>query len=240
MMTQAKGKIFLADQRGCSETDWFRSYNTFHFGAYRQEHKTPFGPLYVLNDDTLAGGKSLAMELEEDTLVLLLPVVGAISITDPKGNTEYIEAGQCRFYYAESPAILTIRNPLDHDLVNFLQLWIRQPAASAGIPQQKVSFDIETGKNQLIELGPQANGGGQYHAYIGKFSGREETAYRLQHPGNGVFVFVIEGAFEVNYRLLHARDGLALWDTGSIELEALSNEAIILLMELPTEMRNEK
>lgn len=35
----------------------------------------------------------------------------------------------------------------------------------------------------------------------------------------------ISGAFEINGRLMHARDGLALWDVNSIEIEALSAEA---------------
>jgi quercetin 2,3-dioxygenase len=230
MIQQSKGKMFLADERGCSELDWFRSYNTFNFGAYKCEHKTPFGPLYVLNDDTLAGGKSLSIEVSDNTTVLLLPVVGAITISDSTGYADYIEAGQCRLYNAGKAAMLTISNPFNYDLVNFLQLWIRQPAASADIPQQKVSFDIDAGKNQLIELGAALE---KHQLYIGKFSGRQEMEYHLQHPDNGVFVFVIEGAFEVQYRLLHARDGLALWDIDSIELEALSNDAIILLMELP-------
>jgi len=42
----------------------------------------------------------------------------------------------------------------------------------------------------------------------------------------------LEGAFEVEGRLLHARDGLALWETEKVELEALSNDAIILVMEI--------
>ena len=46
-------------------------------------------------------------------------------------------------------------------------------------------------------------------------------------------MFVIEGAFEVQGTLLHARDGLALWGTDKLEKEALSNDAIILLIELP-------
>jgi len=52
-----------------------------------------------------------------------------------------------------------------------------------------------------------------------------------------VFAFVIQGAFviqeafEVQGRLLHARDGLGLWDdTNLIKLEALSNDAIVLLV----------
>ena len=46
-------------------------------------------------------------------------------------------------------------------------------------------------------------------------------------------MFAIEGAFEIQGALLHARDGLALWRTDEIEAEDLSNDAIILLIELP-------
>ncbi|WP_262891527.1 pirin family protein [Adhaeribacter radiodurans] len=40
------------------------------------------------------------------------------------------------------------------------------------------------------------------------------------------------GAFEVQGRLLHEKDSLALWDTEEVELEALSNHIRILIMEL--------
>ena len=61
MIPQSKGKIFLSEERGYQELDWFRSYNTFNFGKYLHEHKTAIGPLYVLNDDTLAGGRSFSL-----------------------------------------------------------------------------------------------------------------------------------------------------------------------------------
>ncbi|WP_165699302.1 pirin family protein [Hymenobacter jejuensis] len=46
------------------------------------------------------------------------------------------------------------------------------------------------------------------------------------------FAFVVAGAFEVEGRLLHERDGLALWDVQEVELEALSNDALVLVLEL--------
>ena len=52
-------------------------------------------------------------------------------------------------------------------------------------------------------------------------------------PEAGLFVFVIEGAFEVQYRLLHPRDRLVLWEADTIEWEALSNDAVILVIEMP-------
>ena len=50
---------------------------------------------------------------------------------------------------------------------------------------------------------------------------------------NGFFAFVIEGAFELEGRLLHARDGLALWNLEKIEWEALSGGAILLVLQVP-------
>lgn len=67
---------------------------------------------------------------------------------------------------------------------------------------------------------------------IGQFGGRSETIYNLKDKKNAFFTFIIAGAFEINGRLMHPRDGLALWDINSIEIEALSPEATLLCLEL--------
>lgn len=63
----------------------------------------------------------------------------------------------------------------------------------------------------------------------------------MKSKRNSLFVFVIQGVFEVQGRLLHARDGLGLWDEeNEVELEALSNDAIVLLTELSLRFRGRK
>lgn len=259
MIPQSKGKMFLSDERGHHELDWFRSYHTFNFGQYQHEHKGAIGPLYVLNDETLAGGKSLSLMAEEDSDVLLLPVVGALSVKDAAGNTCLVDAGQC--YQATAPAGTTIElsNPYEEHLINFLQVWFKRGKTnvhSCKPAAQLCSFDLYTNKNRLIEL--FSAGPGSYphepatshrpgscphepeketskpygRQFIGKFTGRAEITHTIAAPYNGLFVFVIEGAFEVQYRMLHARDGLALWDLQEVEFEALSNDAIILVTEI--------
>jgi hypothetical protein len=47
-----------------------------------------------------------------------------------------------------------------------------------------------------------------------------------------VFVYVIEGAVEFQNRLLEQRDGLALYSVTTSEFEALSNDAILLVLEV--------
>jgi len=237
MVQQNKGKIFLADERGHNELEWFRSYNTFNFGRYQHDHKTPFGMLYVLNDDTLAGGKSISMSVEADSEILLVPIVGAITYDDNNGNTTIIEAGECQVYDAPKGATIKIGNLYDNELVNFLQIWFYKNGVEPDNAPQIIPFDIVNFKNQLIPL-PVENTA--YKFGIGKYAGRQESTYHLSDPNNGVFVYVIEGAFEVQYRLLHARDGLALWEADAVEWEALSNDAILLVMEVSLSSENQK
>ena len=71
--------IYLAEQRGTSQSEALRSFHTFNFGAYKEESRKPFGALQIFNDDTLKGGGQLQMHVEENTDILLLPIVGAIA-----------------------------------------------------------------------------------------------------------------------------------------------------------------
>ncbi|HSC39564.1 MAG TPA: hypothetical protein VLD19_16885, partial [Chitinophagaceae bacterium] len=98
-------------------------------------------------------------------------------------------------------------------------------------------FNLEDSPNKLVEafaplwdILSATNTG--FAGSIGKFAGREEAVYKMKNPARGLFAFVLQGAFEVQYRLLHAGDGLGLWELPEIELEALSNDAIILFLEV--------
>src|SRR6266487_275902 len=220
MIKQSKAKIFLADERGLNETHWFRSRNTFNFGKYFSEHKYPLGNLYVLNDDTLDGGKSLSMLVEEKSYVILLPAVGVISYTDSSGYDKLVAAGQALIVLHDKGSEFKISNPFKDELVNYLQIWLRA--------------DENDNLNNIVPVFWDAKKTFSpfYSMSIGKFSGRGETVYRKKYVNTGIFIYVLEGAFEVEGRLLHARDGLALWNADEAELEALSNDAIILVTEI--------
>jgi redox-sensitive bicupin YhaK (pirin superfamily) len=217
MVPQSKGKMFLSAERGLNELSWFRSYNTFNFGRYYNEHKMPFGALYVLNEDTLAGGRSITMEVEDDSDIILIPVVGAVVCDD-----QLVEAGQTQFLSMAAGSSFSVTNPYETELVKFLQLWIKVPGTTA---PELISFDLDADRNKLVEI--------SNHVLIGKFDGREEAVHKISRPGNGLFAFVIEGEFEVQYRLLQPGDSLGLWEIDQVELEALSNNAIILIVEMP-------
>ena len=232
MLPQSKGKIYPAEERGLNETEWFRSYNTFNFGKYQQEHKKPFGSLYVLNEDTLGGGQSLKWLIEEDTDIILIPIVGAIAFGGSTGNEGLVEAGAVQVLHLKAGNTCTTKNPYTDHLVKCLQLWIKTSDNQTLCCESK--FDLES--YELMEIFSRITPGAENAGYtgtIGKLKGRQEAIYHKKNSKTGVFIFVIHGELEVQYRLMHEGDGLALWEVDEVEFEALSNNAILLILEVP-------
>ncbi|GAB2848889.1 pirin family protein [Hymenobacter ruber] len=231
MIPQTPGKIFLADERGLAESDRFRRYSTFSFGPFAHPHKGPFGRLYGLNEETMAGGHALEFTVEEASHVLIIPITGAVALT-VSGQLTTVDVEEITVLTLPAGSTLYVRNPYDTELVSFLHLWQLADAPAAASNEQRDSFNSAAIQNQLARLLPAAVCSLPFTVSLGRFDGRQEAVYQLENPANSLFVFVLAGAFEVESRLLHEKDGLALWDVSEIELEALSNDALILVLEL--------
>jgi len=123
--------------------------------------------------------------------------------------------------------------PSQEHSVSYLQVCIPLPVKTTDTVVQLVNYeDVNTHLNSLANVLPVHGQEYPFCIYIGKFSGRGETTYNSRFKKNCVFLFIIEGAFEVEGRLLHAGDGLAIRDEKETGIEALSNDAILLLLEL--------
>lgn len=237
MIQQTSAKIYLANERGCNENERMRSCCTFNFGRYNQEHKQPFGSLHVWNDDTIAPLQSIKMHIDEDCYIVLVPLVGTIAYQDSVGNDVVINVGQIYIAYSLKGMLAEIKNNYTDELVNFLQVRVAANNCHVHETSAMFNFNLDDYKNRfaLMEAayGKELVENLPFYIGIGKLAGREEIEYAPGKSGNGVFVFVIQGAFEVQHRLLHERDGLALWETDMVEAEALSNDAIVLFLEIP-------
>ncbi|RYE36188.1 MAG: hypothetical protein EOP42_04245 [Sphingobacteriaceae bacterium] len=224
---QTPGKIYLADNRGMVENKIHQCFSTFNFAGYQQLHKQPFGKLHTFNDEVLPAGGSLGQAATIDGFMLLIPITGAIKYCCQKHSFN-AEAGQVVLIPIHAGMDFEITNPYTSDWVNFLHLEIKAEALPEA-ETQILAFDIEQDSNMLIPVMAEKNL--PFALHIGRFSGRTEVTHEVK-TGNVIFVFVIGGAFELQNRLLHSRDGLALWDIKEVEAEALSNDAVLLLLEL--------
>lgn len=222
-MQLSPGKIFLADDRGCSQNSTRQLFSTFNFGDYQHEHKGPFGSLHTFNDVMLAAAATITKSATVTGILLLLPITGSVIC-----NQTEIEPGQILVVPVAAGYAYQLTNPYPADWINLL--WVE--IETNNLPQTDAlmfNFDIEHTANCLVPaITDEAL---PFAAHIGRFGGRQEAVYPVK-PGHQLFAFVLAGAFELQNRLLHERDGLALWGTDTVEAEALSNDAVLLLLEL--------
>ncbi|WEK69389.1 MAG: hypothetical protein P0Y62_16335 [Candidatus Chryseobacterium colombiense] len=68
--------------------------------------------------------------------------------------------------------------------------------------------------------------------FIGLYEGRKEQKYALHTKGSSIFGMVINGAFEFQNRLLEARDAILLSEIETLEFEALSENALLIFLEI--------
>ena len=83
-----------ADQRFHSQLDWLDSWHSFSFGSHQDPHWMGFGPLRVINDDTIAAGKGFGMHPHRDMEIITVMVDGALTHADSMGNTAVLRAGE--------------------------------------------------------------------------------------------------------------------------------------------------
>jgi redox-sensitive bicupin YhaK (pirin superfamily) len=190
MNDAAQARRYPASGRGLTDTGWFRSYNTFPFGAYSAPEKPTFGPLHLLNDETLGPEQNIRLTAERQTLLVLLPVTGAIDYRDSAGNDALLGAGEAGVFTLQPGTEYRVYNPYDAAMVHYLQLWIDFPEGTA--IKETVRFDLEKEKNKLVEIRSVSTPKTFLCLYISRFDGRRKASCRLAASGHGVFAFVVQ------------------------------------------------
>jgi redox-sensitive bicupin YhaK (pirin superfamily) len=223
------GQIHLADQRGFAETNIWRRYSSFNYGNYFNEHRKPFSRLEVLNDEILTGGKTTVVTVENSCWFVLIPITGEIHLKKANGNPRLIDVGEVFISHAAAGESFELINPYESDRINYLYMQIKNEAINLSA-DQVFKFDFINRKNELIDLTADI-GRFPFSLHIGQFAGRTDVLYQLRNKDTLFYAFVIAGAFEVQGRLMHERDGLALWQLNDVDLEALSNNAVIAVLE---------
>ena len=215
--------IILADHRGVTQSEQYRSWHSFNYGQYQNPHREAPGALRAFNEDTLAGGQYISHICDLDATVLLLPLVGGIRVHS-SGKPWSIEAGAVLALPLQAAESYRIENPYADELVSYLHIVLQ---GSEAAEPYLGSFDLSKNVNQLSTIHDT-----HHRLSIGQFGGRVDVEHALNQTANDAFIFVIDGVFEVQNRLLHHRDALLLPTPETLEFEALSDGAILLVLEI--------
>lgn len=232
-----KSILHKATSRGHSNFDWLTSYHSFSFGNYYNPERMHFGALRVLNDDTVTQGMGFSKHPHDNMEIVSIPLYGDLHHKDSTGRDEIIRQDDVQIMSAGSGIAHSETNANADKEVKFLQLWIMPKEKNIEPRYQQKIFKPENRINQIVTVVAPDD---EQAVWINQdawlslvnLSKDKSATYPVRKEGNGVYVFILNGNATINEQPLESRDGLGIWETGSITIQA-DTDAEILLIEVP-------
>ncbi|VXB73865.1 conserved hypothetical protein [Flavobacterium sp. 9AF] len=224
MIKQHPSIIIKSNMRSLDETSNFRSLTSKIDRNYNSDNQIL---LSDFTEETLAPKKEKLYFFENDCMLFIFPLVGAVNLKKSDESVEFIPVNQLKIIDIKKYNTFSIINPFEDELVSFIYFKLNFCSTSNSIETINLDFSIsnqltKTFENQKITVS------------IGKYSLRTDDNYYLENKTNSLFAFVINGAFEFQNRLLEDKDALLIWDIENAEFESLTNDALLILLELKT------
>lgn len=145
-----------AAERFHSRLDWLDSWHSFSFSNHYDPAWMGFGPLRVINDDTIAAGRGFGMHPHRDMEIVTVMVEGQLNHRDSMGHAEVLHAGEVQRMSAGTGVV--------HSEVNegaqpcrLLQIWIEPSSAGIVPAYEQKPFAIGAGWTPLLD--PEQTGG---------------------------------------------------------------------------------
>ncbi|MEQ8712899.1 MAG: pirin family protein [Cyclobacteriaceae bacterium] len=232
-----KTVLHRAETRGSANFGWLDSKHTFSFGRYYNPERVNFGALRVLNDDIVTGGAGFGTHPHDNMEIVSIPLRGDLKHEDSTGRGEIIKTGDVQIMSAGSGLQHSEFNPNKDKEVNFLQIWVLPKEHNITPRYDQKSFDVSNRKNSIQTVVSPTDEQAVWinqDAYfsLSDLSKGSSVEYKMNHSGNGVYVFVLEGEVTVAETSLTRRDGLGVWDTDEVSITA-SADAQLLFIEVP-------
>ncbi len=231
--------LHKADTRGYANHGWLKSHHTFSFANYYNPERVHFGVLRVLNDDQVAAGRGFGTHPHDNMEIISIPLEGDLEHKDSMNNVAVIKKGDIQVMSAGTGVYHSEYNRNSDKETKFLQIWVFPNKKNVTPRYDQMTLDIADRRNRLQQvLSPNPEDEGVWiHQdawfHIGTFDADTSTNYDIKRQGNGVYAFILKGDFEIDGQTVNQRDGLGIWNTKSIALKALTQDAEILLMDVP-------
>jgi redox-sensitive bicupin YhaK (pirin superfamily) len=224
-------------ERGHAVHGWLESWHSFSFAGYHDPKHMGFGPLRVLNDDTVAAGKGFGMHGHQDMEILTYVLSGALEHQDTLGTGSVLRHGDVQRMSAGTGVHHSEFNHSSQEPVHFLQVWIIPATRGAAPSYEQKHFEPAQLQGQLRLIASPDGRGDSVHllesaTIHAALLGPGERVTHALAPGRLCYVHVATGTAQVQGRALSAGDALMQWqEGGNVEIEGGPCE--LLLFDLP-------
>jgi quercetin 2,3-dioxygenase len=83
-----------ANERFHSALEWLDSWHSFSFAGHHHPDWMGYGPLRVINDDTIGSSRGFGMHPHRDMEIITVMVEGELTHTDSMGHNAVLRAGE--------------------------------------------------------------------------------------------------------------------------------------------------
>jgi redox-sensitive bicupin YhaK (pirin superfamily) len=222
-----------ADQRFRSQLDWLDSWHSFSFAGHHDPAWMGFGPLRVLNDDTIAAGTGFGRHPHRDMEIITVMVEGQISHRDSLGHAEVLRAGEVQRMSAGTGVVHSEINEGDQPC-RLLQIWIEPREAGMAPAYEQRPFPIAADWTPLLD--PQRREGAMaIQRPVRLWRARPAAGALLPlalRAGSLGWLQLIEGAGAADGHPLSRGDGLGFRAGGLAGFRAGGTGSDLLLFEL--------
>ncbi|UOX34413.1 pirin family protein [Flavobacterium sediminilitoris] len=230
--------IHKADTRGNANHGWLNAYHSFSFANWYNPDRIQFGALRVLNDDTIAAGMGFGTHPHDNMEIITIPLEGDLAHKDSMGNSSIIKSGDIQVMSAGTGIQHSEYNPNENQQTKLFQIWLFPNKQNVTPRYEQITLNKEEQKNnfsQILSPSPEDNGVWIHQDawfYLSNFDKDFSKKLNLKKEGNGFYIMNIEGKIEVNGSTLEKRDAIGIWDTETININAIT-ESKFLVMEIP-------
>ena len=236
-----KKTFHASGTRGEENHGWLHAKHSFSFAQFFNPERIQFGALRVLNDDVIAPAMGFAAHPHNNMEIITIPLKGALEHKDSMDNIGVVAADEIQVMSAGTGVTHSEYNKNKDQSLNLLQLWVlpNQQNVAPRYDQKNITSLKKTNALYPV-ITPNHDGPSMWiHQdawfHLGDFDQKTTVPYSLHKKGNGVYVFMIEGAASIEGESLEKRDALGLWETESFLINAQENSRI-LLIEVPMKL----
>lgn len=226
-----------AKDRGKADFGWLDSRHSFSFGEYYDPAFMGFGPLRVINDDRIAGGGGFPMHPHGDMEIITYILDGALQHRDSLGTGSVINAGDVQRMTAGTGIRHSEFNASKTFPVRLLQIWILpdERGLEPSYDQKTFGPDSKHGRLRLVASKTGREDSILIHQDVDLYASLLGPGEKIAHeiaPTRIGWIQVAQGEVRVNGEILRDGDGLALSNSGPVDVGGGEEGAELLFFDM--------
>ncbi|HZZ84231.1 MAG TPA: pirin family protein [Anaeromyxobacteraceae bacterium] len=226
-----------AEKRYGFKEGWLDTRWHFSFDHYYDPDNVQFGALRVFNEDRIAAASGFDTHPHREMEIVTVMLAGALEHRDSSGGRALLEAGDVQRMSAGTGISHSERNPSKTEATHLLQIWVLPdtPGLTPGYEQRRFERADRRGRLQRVVAGDPGPGELKIHQDVDFYLGTLVPEAEVQHravPGRRQYLFVTEGAVELEGTRLGQGDQGRITGAEALRLRAVGGPAEVVLIDL--------